>query len=282
MKIIHVVCLLVLLKSLDSKSQEIKYGDKTFTNIQVAEAQISNEKLFLKISELDTYYNGKEQDGDLEPNYKSILVEIEFKGGFSFPIRPEDSVQVSFTALEQGLEELRFDSQQLETVNDAALKQEGKVLQVAGDSAEEKTKQIAEKLMKGEITPEEAEKQILAIANPMLSKVENSSAANIGFEEYNNKKDTFSVFCRDTEEEIESELVSGTLYIKSFNRNYFEAYFEGVEVVFCLEKRAARSKSEELNCGAITSQYLPETKLLREGSIKGKIKLQIKEFLDNR
>lgn len=267
---------------LNAQQKVVANGSEFETNLEVVEAQISNEKLFIKLSEIDKDNPNLQKDNCTEcPDGKILLLEVDFKRGFKFPIKETDSVYIRFSNLQESMAENNYANNQVESYENSRNKNEEQRLKTDADATKKKGMEISKKLMEGKITPQEAEKQMMALMQPYQEDLDNSTLANQNFDEYASKPN-YSIYFYNDEVLTTSEAFSGYLYIKEFNKERFVAEYRGETIEQCVEKRVASSKEEEQKCKSITSQYLPDFKLLSEGSGSIFINVNIKEFLNNR
>lgn len=280
LKSIGILIVLLLVFQINYSQNNIQYNGLPFGNCEVLEAQVSEEKIMINISEINLN-NGLEQDGMQTPPCKLINLEVTFPKGTPFPITPKDSVAITYTLLQQGFDEYAFNENQLNSIDTNTLNAEGKNLKAKGKSMEEKARAISEKLMNGQITPQEAEKQLMALTNPMLNEIDESAIANLEMDEFD-EKTNFSLVFMDTAQQMESQVYSGILRINTFNNTVFDATLEGVEITQCFERRIASAAEARDICKQKQSAYLPDTKVLSEGNVKSTIRFSIEEFIDNR
>lgn len=276
----------LLITTLTFSQQNVTINSSTFkTNLEIAEAQISKETMMLKLYEIDKFNPKYEMDNCTEcPDGKSLGMDIDFKRGFKFPIEEKDSVFVRYTYMQQGLAEQNFNERELVNFEQSRNKTEEKQLQMDAETIKAKSAEISKQMMAGKISPEEAQKQMMALVEPRLKALDNSDTFknidNIG--EYDDSTPIFSINFYNNVTLTETEAFSGYLWIKEFNEDRFVAVFRGEYIERCVEKRAAKSLEEEKKCSAKKSQYLPETGVLNEGSGGMTININIKEFLNNR
>lgn len=276
-----VLACLVLMSGFSQNS--VSYNSSIFnSNLEVVDAQISAETISLVIYEIDKSDPKYLTDNCSEcPDGKSIVMDIDFTRGFKFPITEEDSVYVRLTLLKKNLNENAHNQAQVNQMNNSRNHSEEAQLKNDAESIKLKGQEIATLMQEGKITPAEAEKQLMALTQPYLDDLDNSTTANIEGEEFM-KKANFAIWYYNDKLLTTSESFSGYLYIKEFNEQRFVAEFRGVDVERCVEKRIASSKEAAAKCSAVISQYLPETKLYREGAASLSIDVAISEFLNNR
>lgn len=263
--------------------QNVIINNSTFKqNLEVVEAQISKEKLMINLSEIDKDNPNLQNDNCTEcPDGKILLLEVDFKSGFKFPIKETDSVYIRFSKLQENMAEKEHTNTQLESYENSRNKSEEERLKTDAEAIKKKGNEITKKMIDGKITPDEAQKQMMALMQPYQEDLDNSTLANQNFDEYASKPN-YSIYFYNDEVLTTSEAFSGYLYIKEFNKERFVAEYRGEAIEQCVEKRAASSKEEEQKCKSITSQYLTDFKLLSEGSGSIFINVNIKEFLNNR
>lgn len=251
-------------------------------NLEVVEAQISKEKLLINLSEIDKDNPQLQKDSCTDcPDGKLLLIEIDFKREFKFPIKETDSVYIRFSKLQDNLAENNHANNQVESYESSRNRSEEERLAIDAEAVKKKGMEISKKMMEGKISPEEAEKQIMALVQPYQEDLDNATYANQDFEEYVSKP-TYYIYFYNDEELTTLEAFSGYLYIKEFNKERLVVEYRGEAIEQCVAKRAASSKEQAEKCKATTSQFLPGFKLLREGASSVTIDVKIKEFINNR
>ena len=259
-------------------------GNNFKGNMEVAEAQISNQKISLRLSEIDKYKPQYEQDNcDDCADGKSLIMDIDFKRGFKFPITEEDSVYVSLSNLEQSIKEYRFNQGELgELERNRDLSEEAQLKNNA-EIIKKKSAEISKQMQEGKISPMEAADMITALMKPQEEALMNSTTMkNINaIDEFNDKASYDFMFYND-ETLTETVPFAGYIYIKRFNENEFVATYRGKAKTECVAKRAASSAEEEAKCGSFKSTILPDTYVLSEGSSSFDIHIKLKKFRDNR
>jgi hypothetical protein len=255
-------------------------GTKMSPSLEIAKASISKEKIILVLHELDLHRYEQDNCEDC-PSTKSLILDIDFTEGFKFPIREEDSIFIRQTTHEQGLAEHQFNLRQVEQMNGSRNPSEEQKLKSQAAMLEKKAKEISKQLQEGTISAEEAQQKLLSLSNPYLQNLEQSSINNQSTTEFQAKAN-FSFRFYNDEQQTTTEAFSGYLYIKEFTEDSFIAEFRGIDIEQCVEKRLARSPQEQAKCRMVTSQYLPDRKVLREGRGYLNINLKIQEFFNNR
>ncbi|WCO01993.1 hypothetical protein [Psychroserpens ponticola] len=261
--------------------QHVSYdGVKMNSNLEISEAQISKEKIMLVLHEIDMTKHQTDNCEDC-PTSKSLILDVDFTRSFKFPITEDDSVYVRVTHLQKNLAEHKHNLSQVNTMNASRNRSEENQLKNQADVIKVKGQEIAKLMQEGKLSPEEAQKQLLALSEPYLNKLDHSAIANTEAEEFQNNSNFSIVFYND-DTKTESQPYSGYLYIKTFNEERFVAEFRGIHIEQCVEKRVVSSEEEKAKCSSIQSQYLPETKVLHEGSGTMTLNVAIKEFQNNR
>ncbi|WP_299523292.1 hypothetical protein [Winogradskyella sp.] len=279
---VGLICLSLI--SLYAQQQVIANGNVFSTDLEVVEAQISNETISLAIHEIDKRDPKFQTDNCTNcPDGKSLILDVDFKRGFKFPIEETDSVYLRVSNLQEGLAEYEFNSNELSQYENARDKAEEVKLKNNAEAIKEKGALIAKQLQEGKISPQEAEKQLMALMEPQLSALDNSTTMkNIdNIDEYK-ERSVYSIYFYNDKTLTDTNTFSGYLYIKRFNETEFVAEYRGDVIEECVEKRAASSQEEEQKCKSKNSQYLPDGKVLNEGSGTILIKVNIKTFLNNR
>ncbi|MDC7996687.1 hypothetical protein [Gilvibacter sediminis] len=275
--------LLVIMTGTALGQNTVRVNSSSFKpNLEVAQAQISDQTLMLTLMEIDKYDSKFLQDNcDECPDGKDLLLEVDFQRGFKFPITEKDSVYVRVSLLQEALAENEFNEGQIEDYKRNRNQGEEAALASNADLIKKKGMEISQQLMAGTITPEEAEKQLLALTEGYTEALDNSTIGSMETEEYKERSNYSIVFYND-ETMTDHQMFSGYLYIKRFDNERFVAEFQGDGIEQCVEKRAARSAEDEEICGQTESQFLPDAKVLSEGASSIFIDVAIKELLNNR
>ncbi|CAL2057526.1 hypothetical protein [Tenacibaculum sp. 190524A05c] len=272
--------------------QQMVYDTKSFGNCETIEANVSPQKFSLYIAEkeLREGHGGKYElsGGDVtvadnvnRPKNLVFLMEVSFKNGLKFPIEEKDSVYINLSNLKKGYDDDMNMRKQIEGKDFKRIENEKQDLETKKKSVQDQVKELTKKFQEGKISPDEFGKKIKELSDPLLKQVENSYSGNVAFIEPE-EKTTYSIDFVDTYEQIEGRAFSGILHIKRFNKNEFVASFKGVQMVECLEKRAATSREEEKKCKENRSNLMKEFYVLREGDVKGNINVKLKKFNDYR
>ena len=274
--------LFVVSKPIDAQQTVIVNGQPFKSDLEIAEAQISGETIMLRLYEIDKFNPKHEMDNCTEcTDGKSLDMDIEFNRGFKFPIEETDSVFIKVSHLQQGLEKHKHDSEQVQNSQNSINNSEVDAMRNKAEVIKEKGMEITKLLQEGKITPQEAEKQLLALTQPFSEDLDNSSVSNIEVKDYK-ESSVYGFSFYNNETLTETKPFSGYLYIKEFNKERFVAEYRGEMIEQCVEKRAAQSSEEEKKCKSVSSQYLPDTKVLSEQSGGVYIDVSIKAFFDNR
>lgn len=275
--------ILLFCTTLAFAQQKVQVNGVTFkSNLEIAEAQVSAESIMLRLYEIDKFNPKYDMDNCTEcPDGKSLDMDIEFNHGFKFPIKETDSVFIRVSNLQQGLAEYKHNSSQVNKAKNTINQTETNQLKTNADAIKAKGMEIAKLMQEGKISPQEAEKQLMALTKSFDEDFENSSVAKVQTEEFEEKA-TYAFNFYNNDNLSDTQGFSGYLWIKEFNKDRFIAVFRGEFIEQCVEKRAAKSLGEEKKCKAKQSQYLPETKVLSEGTGSIFIDINIKEFLNNR
>ncbi len=255
-------------------------GAMMTSNLEIAQAQISQETIMLVLHEIDMTKHQTDNCEDC-PTTKSLLLDVDFKRGFGFPITEKDSVYLRFTTLQQNLSENKHNQSVVNAIETSRNQSEEIALKNQASTIQEKGKQIAKLMQEAKISPEEAQKQLLALTDSYQNNLGNSSIAKTEPEEFQDKAEFSFTFYND-DSNTKTEAFSGYLYIKEFSEDHFVAEFRGINIEQCVEKRSASSEEENANCTSVESKYLPDTKLLQEGTGTLLINVLIKDFLNNR
>lgn len=288
MKALYIKILITLTffqSTLMAQQTVIVNGQSFKSNLEIVQAQISRERIAIVLDEIDksdpkyqTDNCSNCQDG------KTLILDVDFKRGFKFPIEETDSVFVNMSYLQEGLAEYKFNTSELDQLENSRDKQEELNLQMNAEMIKKKSLEISRKMQEGSLTPQEAEKQLMALMEPQMKALDNSATMkNIdNIDEYENNKSIYEMHFYNDENLTETKAFSGYLFIKEFNSKRFVAEYRGDIIEECVEKRKAKSADEEKKCGATKSQFLPQAKVLTEGSGSIIIDVNIKEFLNNR
>lgn len=254
----------------------IQHSSTTFiSNPEEITAAISHEKIIISISEKDVRdYKGHEDNCDNCLTGNQLGLEIDFTRPFKFPITEEDSVFVYYSTIQQNLAEYEFQQKQIAQMNAQQNETEKQTLNNSAQSIEAKSMEIAQLMQTGQISPEEAQKRILALTEPLLEDVDNSSSVNVQNEEFVFKPN-FTLLIHNEQSKTETEAFSGYVHIQYFDKERFVATFKGIEIESC-------TTVDKKECANIESQYLPDKKVIREGQGSLMLDLNIKEFNNDR
>lgn len=271
----------ILLCGTINGQQEVNYnGVKMNSNLEIVQAQIAKESMLLMLYEVDMTKYDYDNCKDC-PTSKVLSLDVNFTKPFKFPITEDDSVFVRVTHLQKNLAENEHNLAQVNNMNSSRNVSEEDQMKRQAEMMKTKGQEIAKLMQSGKLSPEDAQKQLLALSEPYLEKFDNSAIANTETQEYVAKPHFSWQFYND-DTNVESEPFSGYLHIKTFNETHFIAEYRGTSIDQCVEKRSASSPVESQKCKAVQSQYLPDTRVLREGKSSVTIRVNIKEFLDNR
>jgi hypothetical protein len=257
------------------------FDGRTFSSSEVRELQISSEKILIRLFEVDMDQPGAAGiDGELLKTL-GLIVKIEFPDGVKFPIVPQDSLICTYTYAQLGKEEYVQANENLESMDVDRMKSEGQSMASEKQSLEQAAKAISEKLMNGEISPDEAAKQMEALSAGMLDQIDNSYVSNMEFEE-TERKYNFDVAFYNTYDLVESRGLTGRVYLRKCNENEVDLDLSGVFLTTCFDGRFLSSEEAKEECTAVESSFYPGRKALREGEIRGSIRFDVRTFLDNR
>lgn len=274
--------LFVISKPIDAQQTVIVNGEPFKSDLEIAEAQISGETIKIRLYEIDKFNPKHEMDNCTEcTDGKSLDMDIEFNRGFKFPIEETDSVFIKVSHLQQGLNMHKHDSEQVKNAQNSINNSEVDAMQNKAEVIKEKGREITKQLQEGKITPQEAEKQLLSLTQSFSQDLDNSSINNIEVKDYK-ESSVYGFSFYNNETLTETKPFSGYLYIKEFNKERFIAEYRGEIIEQCVEKRATQSSEEEKKCKSVSSQYLPDAKVLSEGSGSLTINIKIKTFYNNR
>ncbi len=283
--VIALGCVVMFLNSGEAQQKVSVNGISFNSKLEIAEAQISKEKVALALYEIDKTDPKYQTDNCTNcKDGKSLILEVDFKRGFKFPIEETDSVYVRFSLLQESLSEHQFVSGELSELERSRNKAEEAKLKSNAEIIKEKSKVISKQLEEGKISPQEAQKKLMALMEPQMNDVMNSQLMkNIeNIDEYDDSRAVYSMHFYNNEALTDTETYSGYLYIKVFNETKFVAEYRGELIEQCVEKRAASSIEEEQKCKSKPSKYLPGAGVLSEGSGSIFIDVDIKTFLNNR
>lgn len=281
--------------TLGFSQQKVTYKAKSFGPAQVLEASIGNtgESFSFHIAEHDMGPNGPwakevrrlESQGIVAnpedaPKGYELFLTVSFQNTFKFPIQPEDSVFISVSDFKQGFLEREAFEKDLKGLDKGRIASEKNTLQSKKLSIEEKTRAISAQLQAGQISPQEAMKQIEALTSPMLEEVETAYATNIAPEEVE-EKTNYSIIFMDTHENTQTQVFEGVLHIITFDKNKLVATFSGKHIVECMDVVRKNSPSQEA-CGQVQSTLSPQLQVLREEKVELNINSTFESFDDNR
>ncbi|WP_299364985.1 hypothetical protein [Winogradskyella sp.] len=282
---ITVLLVVILFTKVGIAQNQVNANGTSFnSNLEVVKAQISKEKLSLVLYEVDKSDPKYQTDNCTDcPDGKSLILDVDFKRGFKFPIEETDSVYVRVSNLQESLAEYKFASQEIDEYESSRDRAEEAQLKSNAEVIKAKSMAISKQLQEGKITPDEAQKQLMALMEPQFEALENSAAMkNLeNIDEYQ-ERSTYSINFYNNETLTDTETFSGYLYIKTFNETTFIAEYRGELIEECVEKRAASSIEAEQKCKSTLSQYLPDAEVLSEGPGAILINVKIKTFLNNR
>ncbi|MFD2588896.1 hypothetical protein ACFSQJ_18365 [Croceitalea marina] len=293
--IVNIAVLLLCAKASIYAQQNVSYNGKTFKPAEVIETQIGNtgETFSLYISEIDMSPNGawakrlnalrrlgKEPHPDERPRPLSLNLSVDFKRAFKFPITPKDSVYVSFSSIKEGIEEESFNKVEMNKMNVSMANTDISGLKDQKVAIEQEAQRISKLMQEGKLSPDEAMKQIEALTQPMIDKLDSSAMMNQETSEYKNNKPTYSLLFGDSPSNAQSTPYEGTLHIVEFNSKRLVAYFTGVHYVECTDVSRANDVSKP--CEKVETGLYPEHKVLRIENTSIKINTVFTDFLDNR
>ncbi len=279
-RIVLLVCLIYGVSTVHG--QVLINGYEFKSNLEIAEAQISDETIMLSLFEIDKFNPKYEMDNCTDcSDGKSIVMDIDFNRGFKFPIKETDSVFIRLSNLQQGLAKYQHNKDQIDKSKKSINQPETNQLKNNAEAIKAKGIEIAKLMQEGKLSPQEAEKQLLALTQSFNQDFDQSSIANITTDKFE-ESPTYAFSFYNDKTLTETQPFSGYLWIKTFNKNQFIAEFGGEYIENCVEKRAAKSVEEEKKCSAKPSQYLPGKDVLNEGSGSMTLNIRIKKFLNNR
>lgn len=291
MRKIFNLLLFVLLSQTVIAQGRTMFNGKNFGGCEVIEASVSKDKLTVYIAqhELREGYNGKFErsggrlnvDNNKLPNTLEFLLEIEFKNGVKFPIEAKDSVYINLSAVKKGYDDNKNMMGQIKSKDFARVERERKSFQGRKKGMQEKMKALTKKFQEGKISADEFGKKLKELSDPLLKQAESSYTNSIRFTEADDAT-MYSIYFTDTYELLESKAFSGMLHVERFNEKEFVASFNGIHLVDCLEKRAAKSREEEKKCKSKRSNFMKEFFVFKEGEVKGMIDVRLKKFEDYR
>ena len=271
--------------TVNAQQKVIVNGQSFKSNLEIVQAQISREKIAIVIDEIDKSDPKYQTDNCSNcQNGKTLILEVDFKRGFKFPIEETDSVFVNMSYLQEGLAEYNFNTAELDQLENSRDRKEEFNLQNNAETVKKKSQEITRKMQEGSLTPQEAEKQLMALIEPQMKALDNSTTMkNIdNIDAFENNKSTYDMHFYNDENLTETKAFSGYLFIKEFNSERFVAEYRGEVIEECVEKRKATSLDDEKKCGATISEFIPGAKVLSEGSGRIDINISIKEFINNR
>ena len=261
--------ILFLLLSFNFYSQiTISYGKNyTFSNLEVAEASVSDKGISLLISEVDT--RNLDYDGSkVKPHYK-LLIDVNSLKNLKFPITPTDSVMFNTTSLQQNLNFNLKADKYLKGAKGKKLDLDAKKLKQKAASKQERINALSKRVANGDMS---AMKELQKITSEMASDAENI-AKRVTLKEEKDKA-TFDLVFIDNKSFVENKLLAGKIYIKEFSKNKFIAEFSGKFITECLDKKQ--------DCKKQKSKLIPQIKIYKEGEVKGQISVSLKKVNDDR
>ncbi|MTB50085.1 hypothetical protein [Lewinella sp. W8] len=277
--------LALLFTSTTLRAQSIQYGGKSFTKFEVLEGSVGTDgkhiSVYLAEYALPTEAGDIVKGDNLEgvPDGYYLQLEVNFPDGVKFPILPEDEVLIETSDQQANLAEEALLRGQMAEYDEEKGAREAGAMRMNAEEIAAKTKEISRKMQSGELSPDEAVRQIEALTQPLLEQVEASEAANLSIEEYVAPA-TFAIKLMDTKNLTSSTIFSGRLSVTRFDENAFEASLNGEHVVECMERLTASSAANEARCRGVESDYVPGLKVMSEGTISVRIKVPLKEFND--
>lgn len=284
----------VLFTTVLHAQQNVTYNGKTFKKAEVAIAQVGRfgESFSFNISEHDMSPNGawakqvrrleklgKTANPENAPKGYSLHLSVTFKNGFSFPIKPTDSVVISLSNIKYKLDENKFTENEINKIDIQKIEGEKEDFTSKKESMEAKGREIAQLMQDGKITPEEAMKRIEALTKPFIEEIEKSDMYNVSPEDYK-ESSHYDILFGDSIENIEAIPFEGMLHIVEFNKNKLVAYIKGTHIVECTD--VARQNSPSGECKQVTSTLDPRLKVLKEEPVYLSINSTFNEFRDNR
>ena len=252
----------------------VQYG-KTYTfksTCEVQKGNISKDQLSIYLSEHDLN-DGKEKDNDNSaPKNLGLHIHLDLINGFKFPIKPEDSVILNLTSIQKGLGEYKIVKNKVDNYDEENAKNVASDIETLRKSKEARLKVLAERVKNGDMTAlEEIQKineELMVAVDEGLDKVDVDMDVP--------DKSSFEIVMTDTYTKEESKMYSGTIYIKYFDGKRFEAEFSGQFMTDCMGSRVNDA------CQTKESTLIKDTKVLKEGSVKGSVNVELKTFNDNR
>lgn len=249
-------------------SQTITYDKNySFTNLEVAQASLSNKGISLILSEVDT--RNLDYDGSkVKPHYR-LIIDVDALYKLPFPIKPSDSVRFYTTQLQTDLNyNLKVDKF-LKSSKGKKAKFDAEKLKKKAQSKQARIKALSKRVANGDMS---AMKELEKITQELTNESEDiADRVNIKEE---TEKSTFDLVFLDYKTQVENKLLSGYIYIKEFSKNRFVATFSGKFISECLSKN--------LECNKKQSNLVPEIKILKEGDVRGTISVPLKKVFDDR
>ncbi len=284
-----------ILTAIVSAQQHVTYNDQKFQPAEVIEAQIGfrGETFSLSISEIDMSPNGdwakkilelqrqgKRYNPEEAPQPLSLLLSVDFKRKFKFPITEEDSVYINVSYVKESILENEFNEEEVNKMNSAVSKTDISGLKSDKKSVEEEVKKISKLMQEGKLSPDEAMKKIEALTQPMLHKLENSAIMNQETEEFKENRSTYNILFGDSAGNTESTPYKGTLHIIEFNSKRLRANFKGIHFVECTD--VARANDNSKPCEKVETGLYPGHKVLNVEAVTIVIDTHFASFRDNR
>lgn len=289
-----IVFLIALITTFSFAQQKVVYNSKAFKNSEVVKATIGNrgETMSFEISEHDMSPKGswakevrrleslgKIADPSKAPKGLSLILSVDFKRKFPFPIKPTDSIVIRMSDLKSNLLERSHQNKELAKVDDKGAKNEAKSLHSQKINIEAESRKIAKLMQQGKISPNEAMKRIEKLTKPILQQVDNSKNINQKVKEYK-EPSIYGITFSNTITNNEAKIVTGNLHIVEFTKNKLVAYISGEHIVECAD--VVRKNTTKKDCKKVASKHIPGHKVYKEEQVYLIINSTFNEFFDDR
>jgi hypothetical protein len=221
------------------------------------------------------------------PENMAFILDVNFAKNYKFPIKPKDSVILSFTIIEDEARKkahLQKLGKKKEAIDRKAVDPKSSEARLANITGQ--MKKLADQFKNKQITITEFQSKSESLMKQMenitqqVEKVDDKINPFLGEKELKDKT-FYSLIFLDipkTKEHIQSK---GYIYIKSFTKTEFIAEFKGLQEGHCYDDAAETAKRKGMDCYGVTSSVLGND-ILEESTLTGSVKLKIRDFKDER
>ncbi|MGB0524505.1 MAG: hypothetical protein ACPGJS_16150 [Flammeovirgaceae bacterium] len=238
-----------------------------FQNCEVLEVTINQEAITLRLAEFETLVDDPERDGQEGRKGLFLNVTLTFQNGYTFPIKPSDSVIITTSTIQQNLGEYHMVNAKSKSMDT----NKGKAVAAKKKSKEEQIKELSKRAAAGDMAAlDELQKLGEGLMNDAMPAVDEMSSAD----DMKEAPTYYEIYYTDANLNEESQGFSGQVYLQHLDKNKVVLEFSGEFITNCLSRRAT--------CEKQPSKLIPNTKVLREGKISGTVNTTIKTFEDFR